>query len=77
MPSRREREKAEREDARRNKDNELRTANGVLVGYKSCQAVHPTLNKECWHSKPHGSEKQHVVITGKSGGGFEKHYWRG
>lgn len=70
LPSRRERAKIE-------KENELRTANGVLVGEKSCQAVHPTLGKQCWHSKPHGEEKQHVVVVGKQGGGFEKHYWRG
>lgn len=69
-PSRRERAKAEKI-----KQEPLKSANGVQVGYKSCQAMHPELDQKCWHGKKHAPNVPHVIVRSKPGGGFDKVYW--
>lgn len=65
MPSRREREKQER----------LRSKNGVPGPVKSCQARHPVHNIKCFKGKPCESGTRHMAVVSKPGGGFEKLYW--
>lgn len=72
MPSRREREAAERKAA--SEEDWVKSANGVRVGLKSCQEKHPVRGVRCFHSKLKHDGK-HVAVLPKRGGGYEKLYW--
>lgn len=72
MPSRREREAAERKAAA--SEDWVTSKNGVRVGLKSCQAMHPTRAVKCFHGKMK-HDGQHVAVLPRTGGGYEKLYW--